>query len=71
VSRTQAQAQAAPVAALTCIPGGCADDRAAARLGAWGAEGDELWPAWAAMAEAELQVFDALGEELGSKLLVL
>lgn len=40
-------------------------------LGAWGSDGDALWPAWEHMAESEMHVYDALGEELGEKLLVL
>jgi len=40
-------------------------------LGAWGALGEALWPAWAAMAQSELSVDDALGDDVGEKLLVL
>lgn len=40
-------------------------------LGAWGAMGDALWPAWSAMVRSEMSVYDALGEDVGEKLLVL
>jgi len=64
------QAEPLSIAGLTCIPGGAAD-LGGDPLGAWGSEGDGLWPAWAAMAESEMHVYDALGEEVGQKLLVL
>ena len=40
-------------------------------MGAWGALGEALWPAWSAMLESEVSVADALGDEVGEKLLVL
>ncbi len=55
---------------LTCLTGGVPAEARQA-LGAWGALGDALWPAWSAMANSELSVYDRLGEDLGEKLLVL
>jgi hypothetical protein len=55
---------------LTCIPGG-AGMGARAAMGAWGALGEALWPAWSRMAGSEMCVYDVLGEEVGEKLLVL
>lgn len=61
---------------LHCISGGRAaelqDDRdARVAMGAWGELGDALWPAWLGMTGSELDVYDALGEQVGQKLLVL
>ena len=64
--------EARPSAAteLTCLPGGAGLDPTAA-LGAWGPLGAALWPAWSRMVRSEMGVYDALGEEVGEKLLVL
>jgi hypothetical protein len=67
---------------LHCIAGGrAAEPRfdvdaqaerdARAAMGAWGELGDALWPAWLGMPGSELGVYDALGEQVGQKLLVL
>jgi len=65
-----ARARRAAAVDLACITGGVPVDAATA-LGAWGALGQALWPAWSAMPHAEMDVYDALGEEVGQKLLVL
>jgi hypothetical protein len=58
---------------LLCIAGGRAQEIRDAReaMGAWGAVGEALWPAWSRMSGSEMCVYDALGEQVGEKLLVL
>ena len=57
---------------LRCISGGEGDlPDARAAMGAWGSLGEALWPAWSRMLGSEISVYDALGEEVGEKLLVL
>lgn len=64
------EARHAAAMELKCLTGGAGLDAPAA-LGAWGDLGDALWPAWSRMVRSEMCVYDALGEEVGEKLLVL